>query len=78
MHRLLRGVAWCGQPARRRPLPRFWLSACCWLAGALKDDALLEAVVLLGALAGWAEGDKELADSGLVRTSVEFRVRVCP
>jgi hypothetical protein len=35
-------------------------------AGALEDDAVLEAVVLLGALAGWQEGDRELADSGLV------------
>jgi hypothetical protein len=38
-------------------------------AGALEDDAVLEAVVLLGALAGWQEGDRELADSGLVRTT---------
>jgi hypothetical protein len=30
---------------------------------------VLEAVVLLGALAGWQEGDRELADSGLVRTT---------
>lgn len=39
-------------------------------AGALEDDALLEAVVLLGALAGWSEGDRDLADSGLVRSQV--------
>lgn len=44
----------------------------------MKDDALLEAVVLLGALAGWPDGDKELADSGLVRNRAEFRIRVCP
>lgn len=36
------------------------------LPGALEDDALLEAVVLLGSLAGWQEGDRELAGSGLV------------
>jgi hypothetical protein len=32
----------------------------------LEDDALLEAVVLPGSLAGWQEGDRELAGSGLV------------
>lgn len=36
------------------------------LPGSLEDDALLEAVVLLGSLAGWQEGDRELAGSGLV------------
>lgn len=35
-------------------------------SGAVEDDALLEGVVLLGALAGWDEGDMQLADSGLV------------
>ncbi len=35
-------------------------------AGALEDDALLEAVLLLGALAGQPEFDQELAASGLV------------
>lgn len=34
--------------------------------GALEDDALLEGVVLLGALAGRADCEEALADSGLV------------
>lgn len=45
------------------PQPPMWFV---WPAGALEDDALLEAVVLLGALAGWEEGDRQLAGSGLV------------
>jgi hypothetical protein len=36
------------------------------MSGALEDDALLEAVVLLGALLGVQEWDAELAASGLV------------
>lgn len=38
-------------------------------AGSLEDDAVLEAVVLLGALAGWQQGDRELADSDLVSSA---------
>lgn len=41
--------------------------------GVLEDDALLESVVLLGALAGWSEGDRELAHSGLVSEREPWR-----
>jgi hypothetical protein len=41
----------------------------CAAAGALEEDALLEAVVLLGALAGQPEFDEPLAACGLVSTT---------
>lgn len=42
-------------------------TAALWLpTGALEDDALLEALVLLGALAGQPEFDVGVAESGLV------------
>ena len=36
---------------------------------AAATGGLLEAVVVLGALAGWQEGQQDLADSGLVSSA---------
>ena len=45
----------------------FRLLASCLAPSALEDDALLEAVGLVGALAGHAQLAQHLADSGAVR-----------
>jgi hypothetical protein len=55
------------QPAQSKRI--YIYQTCHWqlmLAGALEEDALLEAVVLLGALAGQPEFDEPLAGCGLV------------
>lgn len=46
---------------------------CISAAGALEEDALLEAVVLLGALAGQPEFDEPLASCGLVSAAACLR-----
>lgn len=58
----------CSRTARLPFLPVFNLHVCTVMCcpGAVEDDALLEGVVLLGALAGWDERDRQLAESGLV------------
>ncbi|KAF6257067.1 kinesin-associated protein-domain-containing protein [Scenedesmus sp. NREL 46B-D3] len=48
------------------------LLQACFVPGALEDDALLEAVVLLGALAGRPELDEPLASCGLLARLVEL------
>eukprot|EP00775_Hariotina_reticulata_P002316 gene2316-2624_t len=48
------------------------LVKACLVPGALEDDALLEAVVLSGALAGVQEWDADLAASGLLMHLVEL------
>lgn len=45
--------------------------------GALEDDALLEAVVLLGALAGRPEYDAAIADSQLVGLGLQLHQYIC-
>jgi hypothetical protein len=50
----------------------------CLHAGALEEDALLEAVVLLGALAGQPDFDEPLAGCGLVsHVSPRMRTMQC-
>jgi hypothetical protein len=46
-------------------------------AGALEEDALLEAVVLLGALAGQPEFDESLAGCGLVSAAAACWHHAC-
>ncbi|WIA24018.1 hypothetical protein OEZ85_013641 [Tetradesmus obliquus] len=48
------------------------LLQACFMPGALEEDALLEAVVLLGALAGQPEFDEPLASCGLLARLVEL------
>ncbi|WIA44518.1 hypothetical protein OEZ86_007257 [Tetradesmus obliquus] len=48
------------------------LLQACFMPGALEEDALLEAVVLLGALAGQPEFDEALASCGLLARLVEL------
>ena len=58
-------------------IPCCCLCPTCVVVGGLEDDALLEAVVLLGSLAGWAEGDHELAESGLVGIALHCKCETC-